>query len=358
MFLNNKEIQSCKINDNATIYQVLKVLNKSKLIGRKICIIEDKNKKLVNILTDGDLRRILLKEQNLNKPIKKYLKKKLLYFKEKTPHDEIVESVAKKDLFFAPILDKKKKIKKIYYKKYSIKTFEKKYDNEILILAGGRGQRMFPLTDIKPKPLLQIGNFTILETLIEHFSSQGFYNFSISINYKHNDIINFIKKKNYNDLNIKFLLEKKKLGTAGPMTLLKKFNQNLPVVVINGDIYTRLNFSDLIKFHKKTKSDLTVCSHFYEQDIPYGLINKKKNEKIVIKEKPIFNYEISAGIYLINPRCFKKTNKNKFLNMNDFVNNSKKNNFKIKIFPIHELWMDIGDHGSFYKAQNHIENEW
>ena len=147
------------------------------------------------------------------------------------------------------------------------------------------------------------------------------------------------------------------MGTAGPLSKLKIKNTK-PIIVINSDIYTRLNFLELLIFHNKNNNALTLGSHLYNQQIPYGVISSRKNINTIIQEKPFFEHKISAGIYIINPPLLKRIKKNQFLNMNEFINSEYKKKTKVGVFPIHELWMDIGDHGSFISAQNKIDQEW
>ncbi len=356
MFISKKQLKYCLLNKNKTIKEVLIALNKQNFQTKKLCIILDRAK-VINVLTDGDLRRILIKENDLTKKISGFLNKKFIFDNKNTSETQLIEKIKKYKIDFIPILDKKRQLISLFYKDDPDKLNQKKFENEIFILAGGRGKRMFPLTDLTPKPLLQIGNTTILETLITSFKNQGFYNFTISVNYLYDKIVNYIKSKKYKDINIKFVYEKKKLGTAGPLSKLKIKNTK-PIIVINSDIYTRLNFLELLIFHNKNNNALTLGSHLYNQQIPYGVISSRKNVNTIIQEKPFFEHKISAGIYIINPPLLKRIKKNQFLNMNEFINSEYKKKTKVGVFPIHELWMDIGDHGSFISAQNKIDQEW
>lgn len=356
MFIKKKNLKYILVDKNKSINDVLVVLNKARFPEKKICIVVDKSK-VLDVLTDGDVRRILIKEKNLNNKIKKYLKKKFIYASQETSQIELIKITKKYQIDFLPILNKNQELISLYCVDSKNLSNIKKLDNEVFILAGGRGKRMFPLTDNIPKPMLKIGSETIIETLINSFKNQGFYNFTISLNYLSDKIVSYVKNKKFENVNIRFVFEKKKLGTAGPISKLKKNNKK-PIIIINGDIYTRLNFIELLNFHKKNKNTLTVCSRYYNQEIPYGVINKGKKSKEIIVEKPIYEYKISAGIYVLNSNLLKKIPRNKFLNMNDFINSEYRKNNKVGVFPIHELWMDIGDHGSFINAQSEIDQEW
>lgn len=356
MHIKKKNLKHIIINKNKTINDVLEVLNKARFPEKKLCIVAEKSK-ILDVLTDGDIRRIIIKEKNLNQKIKNYLKKKFIYANEKNSEEVLLKTIKKYQIDFLPILNNKKELISLFYVDHQNNGNLKKFDNEIFILAGGRGKRMFPLTDNIPKPMLKIGSETIIETLINSFKDQGFYNFTVSLNYLSEKIVTYIKNKKFENVNIKYVFEKKKLGTAGPLAKLKKFN-NKPAIIINGDIYTRLNFLELLNFHNKNKNSLTICSRFYNQQIPYGVINKNKKTKEIISEKPMYKFKISAGIYVFNSNLINEIPKNKFLNMNDFINSIYKKKKKIEIFPIHELWMDIGDHHTFINAQSEIDRDW
>ena len=356
MFIKKSNLKHVLINKNRSIKDALIVLNKSNFQKKKICIVVEKSK-VIDVLTDGDIRRILIKEKNLNNKICNYLKNKFIFANQSNSIEELNFLIKKYQIDFLPILNNKKELIFLFYIDQKNYEKSKQFENEIFILAGGRGKRMFPLTDNIPKPMLKIGSETIIETLINSFKNQGFYNFTISLNYLSDKIVNYIKNKRFEDVNIKFVFEKKKLGTAGPISRLKKYRKK-PIIIINGDIYTRLNFVDLLNFHNKNKNSLTICSRFYNQEIPYGVIGKRNNSKEIIVEKPMYEFKISAGIYVLNSNLVNKIPKNKFLNMNDFINLQYKKKKRVGVFPIHELWMDIGDHGSFINAQSEINQEW
>ncbi len=215
---------------------------------------------------------------------------------------------------------------------------DKKIDNEIFIFAGGRGKRMFPLTENIPKPLLNVGQIPLIESVINNFEAQGFYNFTISLNYLSKKIENYLKNKKQK-INLKYIVENKKLGTAGPLSLLNLKN-NKSIICINGDIYTNLKFKSLLDYHEKNNNFCTVCTRDYNFKIPYGVINRGKE---IINEKPEISKKISAGIYVFNTKALQFLIKNKYLDMNDFINSLYKRKKKIGLFHIYELVFDIGD---------------
>ena len=199
-----KKINNGIISQEFTIKKTLEALQKSTLSKNKICIIKDITGKVVDVLTDGDIRRILLKTNDLNQKILLFLKKKFYYSYKKNSEKYYEKITSKKQIDVLPILNKKKRLIGIY-----CSSKEKKLDNEIFIFAGGRGKRMFPLTESIPKPMMNIGKLPLIESTINFFKNYGFYNFTISVNYLSKKIENYFSEKDVN-IKIKFLHEKKK----------------------------------------------------------------------------------------------------------------------------------------------------
>jgi len=357
--LIKKNISSYCVKNSDTIKEALLCLQKANFPNQKICIVIDKLKKVVGILTDGDIRRILIIKNDLNIKINNYIKNKKFEFVYENKLASEIPSIfkKKKDIFALPVLNKNRKLVGIKVKDVNLNlNFNK---NEVFILAGGRGKRLFPLTDYNPKPLLKIGKLTMLESIMHSFLKYQFCNFTVSTNYLSKKIkVYFNKKSNeIKNARINFVEETKQLGTAGPLKLLKKFEKKKPIIVINGDIYTRLNFKNLLNFHERKKNDITICVTTFSNRVPYGVI-ERKNQSYYFREKPIFKHQISAGIYIINPKLITKIKKNEKLDMNDFINSQFLKGKKINLFPIHELWLDIGDHSSLIEAQKSIDNDW
>ena len=348
-----KTINKNFVYKGQNISEVVNILNKSE---EKICFIMDKKKKVIGIYNDGDLRRALTKKNSMLESSEKYCNKKFKYFFHDKVTNELIEFFFKKnkDVNHLPILDRSKRLIGILKKEDYL---EKKFlNNEVLILAGGLGERLKPLTIFLPKPMLSFGGKPLLESQLYSLSHFGFLNINISVNYFANKIINYFGNGKDYGLKISYFKEKKKLGTAGPLFFLKKKKINQPVIVLNGDVYSSLNFSELLSYHLKKKHDVTLCTNNFETQIPYGVINKKKGQKNpLIIEKPKVKFEINSGIYVFSPKTL-KTIKKKFLNMNDLINKLKKDGFKIGTFKIYEPVLDIGNFESYQNAKNILKD--
>ena len=197
-----------------------------------------------------------------------------------------------------------------------------------------------------------IDNILIKERIIVKFTKQGFYNFKISINYLGSKIKNYLKKRKNLNVKIKFISEKKFLGTAGSLSLVNINEFKFPLILTNSDLISNINYKRLLNFHIKNKSDLTICVRNQIFEMPYGEIYLEGKKVLKIIEKPISNSIINAGVYVLSKKILKLTKTNKHLMMNELINISIKNNCKILSFPIYENWIDVGNKDQLLKANN------
>ena len=209
---------------------------------------------------------------------------------------------------------------------------------------------MGKLTANTPKPLLKINKTPIIEQQILNFIYQDFNNFHLLLNYKSNKIIEYFNKKDLGT-NIYYIKEKKFLGTAGPLTLIKKNNISDNFIVINGDIVTKINFKDLLKFHMDNNNQATICLKKYSHQVPFGVYNKMKRP-FFIDEKPVQNYFVNSGIYVFKKEVLKYIKKNKKLEMNDFINLLFKKRIRVETYVTKEIIYDIGDKSQYKKIKN------
>ena len=339
---NYKKIQVAK---NKSISDAIKVLNN---FSTKILLVTNKDKQFIGTVTDGDIRRGFSKNCNLKTEINKITNYKAIKI-----YDFFDSKIAKKimqdnSIFHLPVIDKKsKKIKGIYS---LLSVEQKKISNPVIIMAGGKGKRLWPLTKNTPKPLLNIDNGPILKNIIFNFKSQGFENFIVSVNYLKEKIINYLKKNKSFGSNIKFLKEKKYLGTGGALSLIKKtMIKKDPFIVINGDVLVDLDFNNLIDFHKKNKSLITVVVRKLYYQIPYGEIKLTNFDIQEFKEKPYKYSFVNTGIYCVNFSAIKLLKKNENIDMPQIIKKLMKKKHKVRAYPIQEDWHDIGS-SEIYKS--------
>jgi len=323
------------ISPDHQIKFAIKILSK---LDNKFCLVLGKHQNILGTITDGDIRRGLLKNYNINDKVEKIYRKKPTVTRKTLSFKEIKNILNKKDITFLPLVNNKNKILDIYdlEKKNKINLI----NCPMLIMAGGKGLRLRPLTSKIPKPLLVVNKKPIIEHIITIAKNQGISNFYISINYLGHKIKKYLGNGSKLGVTIKYLEEKKPLGTAGSLNLIKKFNK--PIIVTNSDIISKIDFKEMISTHKKNKSILTmVAKVFYEKD-NYGRIVASGSVVKKVIEKLEQNLLINAGIYIIDPKIKKIIKNSEYLDMTDLINSALKEKLKINVFPIYEKWLDYG----------------
>lgn len=339
-----KNIKKIKIGPDATIKKALSVISNG---GVKIAIVVDKKDKLIGTLTDGDIRRGFLRGLNINSSIRSIVFKKPIVVKKKSVIKEKLLKIAlSKMIYQIPVVNDSGKVMGVHILDKLIKFKNK--TNKVVIMAGGKGMRLRPLTKNIPKPMLKVGNKPILQTIIENFKKNGFENFIVCVNYKSKIIKNYFGNGKKFGVKIDYIEEKVQMGTAGALSLLKK-NFKEPFFLINGDLLTNLDFEKIIDFHNNHNSMATMCIAEYNFISPYGEVVLNNLNITSIKEKPKHKFYVNAGIYLLDPRCLKLVPK-KYYDIPSLFTKIIAKNYKTVSFPLGEYWVDIGRMNDFKKA--------
>ena len=323
----------------------IKAITKLQKLEKKFCLILDERNKFLGTLVDGDIRRGLLKHYNINDKIEKFIEKKpIVTFKEL--NNERVNIILKnKQINCLPLINKNRKLINVYLP--NINSEIHFINSEMLIMAGGKGTRLRPLTNKTPKPLLIVKGRSIIEQIISVAKRQGIKKFHISIHYLGYKIKKFLGDGSKYGVKINYLEEKKPFGTAGSIKLLKNFNK--PIIVSNADIISNISYYEMIKYHNKHKSLITVSAKIIDEKNNYGRIIFKGNRISKIIEKPKNKFLINAGIYIISPRIKKYLRSKNYFDMTDLIDSATKINDKIHVFPLYENWYDYGNKENFGK---------
>jgi len=253
------------------------------------------------------------------------------------------------NLIHLPILDADRKV-------VGLETLQGLYkqphfQNPVFLMAGGFGRRLRPLTDVCPKPLLEIGGKPILETIIESFVSSGFRDFYIAVHYLADQIKDYFGDGQRWGVQISYIEEHEPLGTAGALGLLPANLPDLPMIVMNGDILTQINFPRLLTYHNEHQGVATLCVRQYEYQIPYGVVSMNGQRITNIVEKPVHSCFSNAGVYVLNQSLVQTIAKQQQIDMPEFLNQQIKAGELVSMFPVHEYWLDIGKESDFLRAQ-------
>jgi len=352
--MNN--IEKVFISTDTTILQAMELINQN---GMGIVLLVDENEHLVATISDGDIRRGLLAGNTLNTPILKMLKTKQrtqipspITALAGTSPNNLLYLMHQFGVNHVVLLDVDNRV-------VDVIAFNNLIPNQpqplqAVIMAGGSGTRLRPLTDDIPKPMLPIGGKPLLEYIIEQLYKAGVNQIYITVNYMSEKIIQHFGDGTNFGVEITYVMENKPLGTAGALSLMEKPNK--PFLVINGDILTRLDFQEMLSYHRKHKADMTIAARQYEIGIPYGVIESDGAYVQHLNEKPQLSFLVNAGIYVLESQAIDFIPKDVLFDMTDLIHNLLQNERVVVNFPIVEYWLDIGHHADYLQAQEDMQN--
>lgn len=344
-----RDVKKIILNKSDTIFHALELLD---IYALRIVLVVDENSQLLGSVTDGDIRRGLLKGHGLQEPIEAIMHTKpYSIIKDSLSNKQIFEVMRERSLLVVPIIDQNNQLVDVVTLNDLIQ--KKRKENPVFIMAGGFGTRLRPLTDKCPKPMLPVGGKPLLETIISSFKEQGFYKFYISTHYLPEVIHEHFGDGEKFGIQINYVHETDPLGTGGALSLLPKTDIDLPFIVINGDVLTNMNFEKLIDFHNKNNSVATMCVREFQYQIPYGVVNSDQNIIQSMTEKPSYFFDINTGIYVISPKLLSQV-KAEFIGMPTILEQQIEKKQIVSSYPLHEYWLDIGHIEDYNRAQRDI----
>lgn len=327
-----------------TIMEAIKNIDET---GLQITLIVEDDNKLIGIVTDGDIRRAILKGLSLEQPVSTIMNSKPITENSNTSDQDLLSLMQRKSIRQIPILDHQGKVIRLALLNELLQANKK--DNWVILMAGGLGTRLAPLTNDCPKPLLKIGGKPILENILNGFINYGFENFFISVNYKSHMIEDYFGDGSKWGVKIKYIREDKRLGTAGSLSLLSE-KPDQPFFVMNGDLLTKVNFLNMLSFHQEHESSGTMAVRDYDVQIPFGVVETSNYQITALKEKPLYKFHVNAGIYLLEPSCLDLIPHNQFYDMPTLFEELMAKNLSTIAFPIWEYWLDVGRMNDFDRA--------
>jgi dTDP-glucose pyrophosphorylase len=339
-----KKIDKLKISETSSIRDALKIIDGGAM---QIALVVDSENRLLGTITDGDIRRGILNGYDLSSSIENIYSKNFISAKIGDTKEEILKKALLKKIHQIPIIDKDNRIIGLKEIEELIKPSIK--SNRVILMVGGLGTRLRPLTEHTPKPMLKVGNKPILQTIIEKFAEYGYVNITLSVNYKSHVIQDFFGDGGNFGVNIDYVFEEQRMGTAGALSLLKNLPKE-PFFVMNGDILTNVNFEHLHQYHLENNSIATMCVREYDFQVPYGVVNLLNNRITTIEEKPVHKFFVSAGIYMLSPETIYEIPENQFYDMPTLFEKLIEQKKVCVSFPLREYWLDIGRVEDYQKA--------
>jgi dTDP-glucose pyrophosphorylase len=333
------------VNPQDTVRRAIEVIDAS---GVQAAIVVDENYVLVGLVTDGDIRRAILNGVDLQTPVGEVMNTNPKTALAGADNADVFDLMKATYCHQIPIINSKGRVVdvKIFDELVGQANFQ---SNPVLLMAGGLGSRLGDLTQDTPKPLLKVGGTPILETIILNLVNEGFKKFFISVNYQAQKIMDYFGNGMRFGVQIEYLVEPMKMGTAGALSLLPK-NIKMPLIVMNGDLLTDISVKRMLNYHHENDSNATMAVRSIKFDIPYGVVSLKDNQIVNLKEKPTHELFVNAGIYIVNPDVLRLVPSNIHFDMTSLFQALMEQNKKCSAFPIREYWMDIGLKDDFQKA--------
>lgn len=327
---------------------------------RRIAIVTDSDRCVLGTLTDGDIRRCLLGGGTLETPVSTAMNRNPIVCEADAFEEQILKLMRNGNIEALPIVDSNNRLLRIVHisdlSAYDEVKSEFSGIEFAVIMAGGEGVRLRPLTERIPKPMVDIGGIPLIEHQVLRLARAGVCKIYISVNYLSHLIEEHFKDGSRFGVEIKYLRENSKLGTAGSLSLLPEM-PSAPIVVMNGDILTTCNFSGLFDFHEKHGAYITVAAVDYHVNIPFGVIKANGVAVSGLVEKPSERFLCNAGIYALDPRALELIPPNTVCNMTDLIVSCLEKGRAVSVFPIHEYWSDVGTHDDLEKVRNFVKSK-
>lgn len=336
-----------RVTPSSSILEVARILQET---STRIVLVVDSDDKLLGIVTDGDIRRGLLAGVSSDESCEKVLNVSPRVIGPEGSLDEALRLTSDGEAGAIPIVSQDRVVHGVWASKVS----EQRLNNRVIIMAGGKGVRLRPMTSSVPKPLVSLGDKPMLHRLLENLSAEGFRDVSVSINYLGEQIEESVGDGSSWGLTVTYLREKLALGTAGSLGLLEPGPTD-PVLVINADVLTGARLGDLLEQHTQRGAAISVGMRVHDIEHPFGVLDLDGSTVTGIREKPIWREFVSAGVYAISPEVFRLISGDEYLDMPDLVSLALSRDLQVEGFPLHEPWLDVGTPEDFRIAQDWVK---
>lgn len=317
--------------------------------GLQLALVLHDDGRLAGMLSDGDVRRAILRSCDLTTPVADLMNLHPVTAHVSTSSRELLALMRRRGLHHIPLLDDEHKV--VDLATLDALTGVTERPNWVVLMAGGLGTRLRPLTEKCPKPMLHVGGKPILENIMESFVEQGFRQFFLSVNYLAEAIKGYFGDGSRHGVEIRYLQESKRLGTAGALSLLPDRPTD-PLMVMNGDLLTRVRFDQMLRFHEDHAAMATMAVREYDFQVPYGVVNIDGTSITSIDEKPVHRFFVNAGIYTLAPESLERIPADMFFDMPTLFEKLQADGQTTSAYPLREYWLDVGRLDEFERAQS------
>ncbi len=337
------------VRDTVTIREALIALNRLS-DDVLVLFVVDSGNCLVGTLTDGDIRRKLIEGVGISEQVKGVMNKNFHFISEETFCVERLKELKTNGITLLPILKKDGTIVRVY----NLKKKKSVLPLDAVLMAGGKGERLSPLTELTPKPLLKVGDKAIIDYNIDNLISFGVSHISVTTNYLGEQIEKHFEEPR-EEVKVNCVREPQYLGTIGSIKFVETF-YNDTILLMNSDLFTNINFEDFYLHFKRNNADMSVAAIPYSISVPYGIFELEERTIKGVKEKPTYNYYANSGIYLIKRKLLDLIPDGVFFNATDFMEMLIREGYNVIRFPLVGYWIDIGKHEDYKKAQEFVKH--
>jgi dTDP-glucose pyrophosphorylase len=320
----------------------------------RIALVVDSDRRLIGTLTDGDVRRALLRRESLAVSVERVMCAEPQAGRVDWTRERILSTMEELQLLHLPILDADGRLLRLETLHDLLQ--QRRLKNVVFLMAGGFGTRLHPLTRDCPKPLLKVGDKPILEQTLERLIGAGFHRFFISTHYLPDMVREHFGDGSRWGVSIRYTHEEEPLGTAGALGLLPHAEIAEPILMMNGDLLTTLNYRELLDFHTNQQGAATMCVRQFEYQVPYGVVESEGNLIRAVTEKPVQKFFVNAGVYVLSPRLVKMVQPATRIDMPTLLEQAIRHGERVTMFPVHEYWLDIGRMEDFARAQTEVQS--
>jgi len=341
-----KDIAEALVGPDTPVRAVIEVINRTAI---QIALVVDGTQRLLGTVSDGDVRRAILAGRPIDVPASTIMNPNPVTIDLGTAREDALFLMRDRNIHQIPVLDGAGRVVSIELINDLIAPDFS--DRTVVILAGGMGTRLRPLTNDRPKPMVKVGDRPVLESMIISLREHGFTDITLCVNYLSEMIENHFGDGSELGVGIRYIHEEKRLGTAGALTLLPE-RPRRPILVMNADLLTRVHFGQLVRFHDQMHSHATMCVREYSIRVPYGVVRTDDHKVIGIDEKPVERFMVNAGIYVLAPSVIDLVPPNEHFDMPTLLERIREAGHQTAAFPLHEYWIDIGAKGDLQQAEN------
>ena len=330
---------------------LIRVIEMMSVVNDKAILVADQNRCLLGLVTDYDIRHAILRHLRFEQPVSEFMTARPIIAAADATDVEVVELMQRHNLTCVPLVDSEGRVITIrFLREFTCLVAAPKRHQVAVVMAGGFGSRLLPLTERMPKPLLRVDGKPILFILLDQILNEGFDQVYLTLHYRSEDIIRAVNQlSRYRD-RIQFVVEPQPMGTAGALARLPVRPQH-PFLVMNADLLTEVPMQELLRYHLVEDNVVTVATKLETYDVPYGVVDLAGSQVIGFREKPTYKMFINTGIYVFDPSALDLVEPGEMLQMNELMERLIANGARVGSFPVHEYWIDIGTHTQYRRAQ-------